>query len=258
MTIQQNAHQGASFLDMQAAIGITKHIGGFAATDEILSLCHTDTAHNLLNIGCGIGVGPAYIAKKYACHVVGVDISEKMLDWAQRRVCDEGVAGRVDLHAADVLALPFQAGQFDAVICESVLIFVDDKARAIRECVRVTRPGGYVGLNEGFWFKEPSPAMLERVKVAIGPSVPTLEAWQSIWEASGLHNRIMRPYHVDTQAEVKGRIAWIGWRWLMKAWVRGLRLYLMNPQIRQSIKDQLDVPHEVFQDVGYGLFVGQK
>ena len=31
-------------------------------------------------------------------------------------------------------------------ICESVIAFVEDKQQAIRECVRVTKPGGYVGL----------------------------------------------------------------------------------------------------------------
>ena len=49
-----------------------------------------------------------------------------------------------------MLDLPFEADRFDAVIVESVLAFVDDKPRAIRECIRVTKPGGYVGLNELF------------------------------------------------------------------------------------------------------------
>ncbi len=62
----------------------------------------------------------------------------------------------------------------------------------------------------------------------------------------------------DAQAEVKSRIQWIGWRWLLRAWGRALRLYIANPAIRQSIKDQLDVPSEVFQYVGYRLFVGRK
>ena len=79
MTSVQNPPSGAQFLDMQAAMGITKHIGGFAATDELLSLCHIDDARTVLNVGCGIGVGPAYIARKHGCRVVGVDISEQMI-----------------------------------------------------------------------------------------------------------------------------------------------------------------------------------
>jgi ubiquinone/menaquinone biosynthesis C-methylase UbiE len=67
----------------------------------------------------------------------------------------ERVEAKVEFRLADVLDLPFEAGRFDVVICESVLIFIEDKARAIQECVRVTQPGGYVGLNEGVWLSCP-------------------------------------------------------------------------------------------------------
>jgi cyclopropane fatty-acyl-phospholipid synthase-like methyltransferase len=36
-------------------------------------------AHKVLNIGCGIGVGSAYIVWKYDCRGVGADLSEKMI-----------------------------------------------------------------------------------------------------------------------------------------------------------------------------------
>ena len=258
MTIVKNVQDGTTFLDMQASIGITKHIGGLEATNELLALCHIHEAREVLNVGCGIGVGPAYIARKYNCRVVGVDISEKMIEWSQRRAAEEGVADRVEFHAANVLDLPFASDRFDAVICESVLVFVEDKARAIRECVRVTKPGGYVGLNEGFWFEQPPPELVARVKNAIGPAVPTLAEWEALWAASGLQERVVQPHRVDAGAEIKSRIQWIGWRWIVRAWGRALRLYLTNPAVRQSIKDQFDVPAEAFRTLGYGLFVGRK
>jgi ubiquinone/menaquinone biosynthesis C-methylase UbiE len=62
-----------------------------------------------------------------------------------------------ELRTADVLALPFPDNRFDVVVCESVLAFVEDKRRAIGECVRVTKPGGHVGLNEGLWLTDPHP-----------------------------------------------------------------------------------------------------
>ena len=258
MTTLARTPTNSQFLDMQAAIGITKHIGGLAATDELLSLCHVEDAHEVLNVGCGIGVEPAYIAKRYQCHVVGVDISEHMIEWARRRVREAGVQAQVELHAADVLDLPFETGRFDAVLCQSVLLFVPDKLRAIHECVRVTRPGGYVGLNEGFWFKRPSAEVEAQVKDAIGPSVPTLDEWEVLWRASGLHDLGVRPNRVDACAEVKSRVQWIGWRWLVLAWGRALRLALSDPATRAAIKSQFDVPREIYGDLGYALLVGQK
>jgi ubiquinone/menaquinone biosynthesis C-methylase UbiE len=258
MSTLKNTQLDMTFLDMQAQVGITKHLGGFEATNELLSLCHIEDAREVLDIGCGIGVGPAYIAKKHPCRVVGVDLSKTMIEWAGRRARQEGVADRVELRTADVLELPFQADRFDVVMCESVLAFVEDKQRAIGECVRVTKPGGYVGLNEGLWIKEPSPEMVAQVKQAIGPAVPTVAAWQALWEASGLQDRVVRIHEMDARAEVKSRLRWIGWRWILRAWVRALRLYITTPTVRQSIKEQFDVPSEVFQYAGFGLFVGRK
>ena len=63
----------------------------------------------------------------------------------------------------------------------------------------------------------------------------------------------MKVCPVDARTEVKSRIRWIGWRWLLGAWGRGLRLYITNPAVRQSIKEVFDVPPEVFQYAGYGL-----
>ena len=75
-----------TYLDIQAEIGITKHLGGFAATDELLAFCKVGTeTREILYVGCGIGVGPAYIARKFGCRVVAADISEKMLAWTAQR-----------------------------------------------------------------------------------------------------------------------------------------------------------------------------
>ena len=87
-----------------------------------------------------------------------------------------------------------------------MIAFVADKRRAIQECVRVAKPGGYVGLNECLWIEQPSPELVARVKDAIGPFVPTSETWQALWEASGLQERVVKVCQVDARTEVKSRI----------------------------------------------------
>jgi ubiquinone/menaquinone biosynthesis C-methylase UbiE len=247
-----------SYLDFQAQVGITKHMGGFAATDELLALCHIQEAREVLNVGCGIGVGVTYIARKHGCRVVGVDISEKMVGWARQRAREDRVEDRTEFRVADVLDLPFEADRFDAVIAESVLGFVEDKPRAIRECVRVTRPGGYVGLNESYFVTEPSPEMAARLGASIGTAVPTVATWQALWEESGLQDRVVRLHQIDARAEIRDRMRWVGWKWALRGFGRLFRLYLTQPAARQSIKEMFDAPLEVTQMMGYGLFVGRK
>ena len=96
-----------TYLDVQAAVGITKHMGGYDATDALHQLCHVAEAQEVLDVGCGIGVGPAYIARRYGCRVMAVDLSQKMLSWAEQRARREGVSDQVTFRRADVRELPF-------------------------------------------------------------------------------------------------------------------------------------------------------
>jgi ubiquinone/menaquinone biosynthesis C-methylase UbiE len=126
--LAKNASMAMPFLDLQAALGITKHPGGYAATNELLELCQIEQAKEVLNVGCGIGVGVFYIAQRFGCHVVGVDLSEKMIAWSRQRAHEAHLTHQVEFQVADVCALPFVADHFDLAICESVLNFVNDKA----------------------------------------------------------------------------------------------------------------------------------
>ena len=257
-----------SFLDMQAYVGITKHIGGLPATKTLLSLCHVEDAREILEVGCGIGVGPVHAASSYDCEVVGVDISEQMIEWSRRRAREGRVQDRIEFRVADVLALPFEADRFDATLCESVLAFVADKEQAIRELVRVTKPGGYVGLNEAFLATEaPSPRVIELAR-GMGTEIVSLDAWRALWDASGLRDRQVRAYRIDPAREVRGRMRWIGMRWLIGGWARALRVYVTQPSLRPALETQLGAAKEMPGDepgapsawasFGYGLFVGRK
>jgi SAM-dependent methyltransferase len=250
--------QNPSYLDVQAEVGITKHLGGFAATEELLALCHVSDANEVLYVGCGIGVGPAMIARKYGCRVVAVDISEKMLTWAAQRAREEGVADKVEFHLANILDLPFELDRFDAVIVESVVAFVEDKGKAIQECRRVTGLGGYLGLNEVFWIKQPSPEMVEDYRMQMGGDLILREEWQAYWGSSGLQERTIKEYEIDLGKELKDRVQWVGWNWSLRAAGRLIRLYLTNPAARLAIKAQSKDTSEAFRLMGYGLFTGKK
>jgi ubiquinone/menaquinone biosynthesis C-methylase UbiE len=254
----QNDQRGMSYLDMQAYVGITKHNGGLVATDELLSLCHMDQAHEVLEVGCGTGAGATHIAKKYGCHVIGIDLAEKMIAWSRRRTKEERIEDKVAFQVGDVLDLSFDDNHFDVVIVESVLAFVENKRRAIQECIRVTKPGGYVGLNEAYLTEEASPQLVERVQASLGSNVPTAAVWESIWNETALQDRVVRFYRIDPGKEIRDRIQWIGWGWMLRAWGRLIRLYVTNPPVRKSLREMFDAPREVMEHMGYGLLVGRK
>ena len=247
--------EGTTYLDTQVEIGISKHMGGYAATDKLYELCHVSEAKTALEVGCGIGVGPVHLARSCNCHVTAVDISEKMLEWARLRAVREKLTDRISLQQADILDLPFEDNSFDAVIAESVLDFVSDKRKAINELIRVTQPGGYIGLNESFWTKIPPE---NAIKVTLGADILTLEQWQGLWSDLPLVNTRIVVQELTIKQEVKDRIHWVGWRYVLHAWVRVFKLFWRNPKAVQSIKSQLSTPIDVYKSMGYALFVGRK
>jgi arsenite methyltransferase len=90
-----------SYFELQAYWGMTKHMGGFKATEQLVELCQINWDKYVLVVGCGVGVTPCYLAKRYGCRVVGVDLSEKMVDRSKKRSKREGVKSKVKFRVAD-------------------------------------------------------------------------------------------------------------------------------------------------------------
>jgi cyclopropane fatty-acyl-phospholipid synthase-like methyltransferase len=110
-------------LDLQARIGITKHTGGYPATERLLKLCRMREGSGVLYVGSGIGVGPAHLARTRRARVVVIDISEQMLEWTRIRARRDHVAHLVSTERADVLDLAnadlaflVSAGWFDPAV----------------------------------------------------------------------------------------------------------------------------------------------
>lgn len=101
----------------------------------------------LLDAGCGSGRNIS-LFHAHVRRIVGVDFSSEMLQKAGERVRSEGMAN-VELLQADVTALQFENHTFEKVVCASVLQYLDDDdcAQALREMMRVCKPGGRVVLH---------------------------------------------------------------------------------------------------------------
>jgi len=65
------------------------------------------------------------------------------------------------------LNMPFAENGFDRVIRQAVLILVGDKKKAVRQALRVTKPGGYVGWLELSWEKPVTKEFLDGVSNVI-------------------------------------------------------------------------------------------
>jgi len=253
-----------TFFDFAAEVGLTKHLGGVGATEEIVELCHIGAGKYVLDVGCGAGVTPCFIAKRYGCRVVGVDISEGMIEKSKERAQREGIADRVEFRVADAQDLPFEDDLFDAVITESVTSFPEDKQRAVNEYVRVTKPGGYVGLNESIWLKvPPPPEVVAWASQDVGANVKPLtsDAWVGLLEGAGLGEITARTYEINTQNEARGILQRYGCGGMLGVLCRMLSLYAKSPAYRRFVKEAREggvTPENLDEYFGYGVYVGRK
>jgi SAM-dependent methyltransferase len=115
-------------------------------TDRIrLALSRAGTALNVLECGCG--GSPNWQILEVCSRYTGVDFSERGLQLARSSYSDVRIPH--EFQNADVCALPFNDGAFDAVYCANMIYHIDDAASqdvALAEMARVVRPGGVVVL----------------------------------------------------------------------------------------------------------------
>jgi len=109
---------------------------------KMLAAVAVGDGDHILDVACGTGVvARDALSKVGAGRVVGLDATDAMLVVAER------IEPRVEWRVGDAGDLPFEAGSFDAVICQSGLMFFPDQVAAVREMWRVLRPGGRLAVQ---------------------------------------------------------------------------------------------------------------
>jgi ubiquinone/menaquinone biosynthesis C-methylase UbiE len=247
------------YFDFLAKIGLTKHLGSMAATRELIELSHIHKGQLVLEVGCGVGATVSYLAKSLDCRVVGVDVVPRMIEQARERAQAEKIASRVAFTVADARALPFADHLFDAVIMESVNVFFEEKSQALREYVRVTRPGGYVGLTEMTWLAAPSAEVAAYYQRMVYAKALQAAGWKRLLAASGLQDVAGSARPVDLSREAKGRMERYGCRGMLRVMARTAGLLFKDQETRTFMKDVTgSLPRDLMKDMGYGVYAGRK
>jgi ubiquinone/menaquinone biosynthesis C-methylase UbiE len=92
----------------------------------------------VVDVGCGPGAMAQEILQR-GCSFWGVDPSQKMIDICRSRF---PASQQIRFLPGDALELPLPDGFFDAALCMGVLDALRDRRQAVREMLRVLKPGG--------------------------------------------------------------------------------------------------------------------
>jgi arsenite methyltransferase len=129
-------------------LGDSFHPGGVALTDRLGQVLGLTPESRVLDAASGKGASAMFIAQRFGCAIVGVDLSTQNVAHANAEADRLGLAGRLHFRVGDAERLPLDDASVDAVICECAFCTFPDKHAAANEFARVLKPGGRVGLSD--------------------------------------------------------------------------------------------------------------
>jgi SAM-dependent methyltransferase len=153
--------------------------------ERLLSYANPQPQQRYLDLGCGNGAAPIYLAQKYNLLATGVDVDYEQIEAAT--AASVGVMN-VRFLTLDGVELPFADQEFDIVSTFKVTHHIANWQDALAELARVLKPGGYFVYSDIVvprWVASIGSAL---VKKRLGfPNVPALRAFIAQNSLAELH-----------------------------------------------------------------------
>ncbi|UCG90336.1 MAG: class I SAM-dependent methyltransferase [Candidatus Heimdallarchaeota archaeon] len=175
--------------------------------------------------GRGASLFPAIKRVGFEGTVVGIDIAEGMVKETEMEIKNKGISN-VKVVQMDAENLTYQDNTFDFVLCGLSIFFFPHYTHALREALRVLKPGGQIGISTFFhkshdelkWlgplFQKYISSMKEEKKLEKDtkePEFDTVEGMQKILIAAGFkdfHHEIEEKEFVCQNAEEFWEFLW--------------------------------------------------
>ncbi|XP_042275015.1 phosphoethanolamine methyltransferase isoform X2 [Thunnus maccoyii] len=121
--------------------------GGPSTTKEFVDLLNLKPGQKVLDVGCGIGGGDFYMAKSFGVEVLGLDLSENMVDIAMERAITEKLPS-VQFEVADATKRTFPEGSFDVIYSRDTILHIADKLALFKRFHSWLKPGGQLLISD--------------------------------------------------------------------------------------------------------------
>ncbi|XP_008278560.1 phosphoethanolamine methyltransferase isoform X2 [Stegastes partitus] len=138
--------------------------GGSSTTKEFVDLLNLKPGQKVLDVGCGIGGGDFYMAKTFGVEVLGMDLSDNMVDIAMERAIAEKLTS-VQFEVSDATKRMFPEGSFDVIYSRDTILHIDDKLALFKRFHSWLKPGGQLLISDYCCGEKPwTPAFEAYVK----------------------------------------------------------------------------------------------
>ncbi len=236
------------------------HPGGEKLTLHLGEKLGLDENTLVLDVACGAGASALTLAKRFGCHVVGIDLSEKNLAKAKEKAVSAGLSQRVNFVRADAEKIQSGDETFDAAICECALCTFPDMETAVSEMYRVLKKGGKVGITDVI-IKAEIPHSFKDIlsHVACISGALSDEGYQKILREGGI-NDVLYEAHSYAIQELIERVDKLLYGWELMKKVCDCDLEMSMGITPEKAKRLVNMVFEELEKgtIGYGLFTDIK
>jgi len=178
--------------------------GGWKGTDRLIELLNIKEMGKpkILEVGCSTGYITRYVAQKFDCEIIGVDLSTLLLEIAEEESRRLNL-NNISFEYANVENLPFPDDTFDIVYGEAITALVPDPLKVLEEYKRVLKPGGGVATLDLFKKESLSAEFVEETNKLMSQVIGTqvklrnLGEWEQIFKESRFSSIKLFEYYED-------------------------------------------------------------
>ena len=160
--------------------------GGLDLYRQIAILTGMSEGDEVLDVACGKGVAIEYFVRRYGVHGAGVEEDGRLVEEAEARAREEGLSGTLQFQTCRADSLPYRDAIFDVTVGELGLSARCDPADAVRELVRVTKPGGTLVLVQLVWKAPVDEAQRRVLSDHLGAQPMMLVEWRRLLRDAGV------------------------------------------------------------------------
>ncbi|CAH3041219.1 unnamed protein product [Pocillopora meandrina] len=121
--------------------------GGMTTMKEFVGRLNLQKDQHILDLGCGIGGSAFYIANTYHAHVLGMDLSTNMINFALKAY-ESSKSSQVQFEVSDASTREFPAERFDAVYSRETILHIKDKKALLKKILSWLKPGGQLLITD--------------------------------------------------------------------------------------------------------------
>ena len=169
----------------------------------LVSACDAQPEDETLDVACGPGLVVCAFAQ-IVRSATGIDLTPAMLERAQALAASKCLTN-VSFKSGDVNALPFDSASFSIVTSRYAFHHLVEPVRALREMVRVCKPGGRIAVMDTIASEDPRKAemfnRMERLRDPSHAEALTLSAMLGCLQDAHLPAPAITPYKMTVEME---------------------------------------------------------